>query len=62
VARALDRGQQQAVLDVLLEVGAVELAAQHLARAQLAGAELTVRGVAQGLALHLHSSAPRLHT
>ena len=40
VERLVERRRQHALLDVLLEVGALELAAQHVAGAQLADAEV----------------------
>ena len=43
-------------------LGALEVAAQHVARAQLARAELAVRAGAELLRGHLHSSAPRRQT
>ena len=56
----VERRGDDRLADVLLEVVALELAAQHLLRAPLADLEL-VR--ARLLALdYLHSSAPLLHT
>ena len=63
------RRREHALLDVLVELAALEVAAQHVAGAQLADAEVLARQVAevgaerrQLLALHLHSSAPLLQT
>ena len=50
---------EQALLDVLLERLALQLAAQHLARRSWRDAELPRRG---RLARYLHSSAPLRHT
>ena len=44
------------------QLGALELAVEHLAGGELARAELAVRRRAELLALHLHSSAPLRHT
>ena len=49
--------------DVLLERLALEVAAQHVAGAQLAHAEVVLGGLVERLAAdYLHSSAPRRHT
>ena len=61
-AGLLERRRQHGLLDVLLELRALEVAAQHVARAQLAGAELLLAAGAELLAGHLHSSAPLRHT
>ena len=65
----VERGRHHRLLDVLLELGVVEVAAQQVARAQLAHpqvlrrARLGERGEgAQLLAPHLQSSAPRRQT
>ena len=61
-AGLLERRRQHRLLDVLLELRAVEFAAQHVARAQLARAELLLAAGSQLVAGHLHSSAPLRHT
>ena len=63
VGGPLERRREHALLDVLLELGALEVAAEHVARAELAGAEVlrTLPG-AELLADYLHSSAPRRQT
>ena len=58
----LERRRQHRLLDVLLELGPVERAAQHVARAQLARAELLLAARAELLAGHLHSRAPLRQT
>ena len=62
--RLVERRREHALLDVLLEVGALEVAAEHVARAQLAGAEVARGPPRRELALadYLHSSAPRRQT
>ena len=61
VERLLERRGEHPLLDVLSRSAPVELAAQHVARAQLARAEVAGCRV-DLLALYLHSSAPRRHT
>ncbi len=56
----VQRRREDALLDVLLEVIALELAAQHFARVELAHAE--VLGGRQLLADHFHVRAPRRQT
>ncbi len=60
--RLLERGGQDALLDVALERLAVEVAAQHVARRELADAEVVSAAAAGRLALYFHSSAPRRQT
>src|SRR4051794_2117448 len=61
VQRALQRRGHHRLLDELLELGALQVAAEHVAGLQLAGAEL-VRAAGGLAADYLHSSAPRRHT
>ena len=61
-ARLLHRRGQHRLLDVLLELRPVEIAAQHVARPQLARAELLLAARAELLAGHLHSRAPLRQT
>jgi hypothetical protein len=59
------RRREHALLDVLVEVVALDVAAQHVAGAQLTDAEVVGRdalAAAQLLALHRHSRAPRRQT
>ena len=48
--------------DVLLELRPLQLAAQHRAGGDFRSRQLAARGIAELLALHLHSSAPLLQT
>ena len=58
----VERRREDALLDVLLELGALEVAAEHVARAELARAEVGGRAAARAVADHFHSSAPRRQT
>src|SRR5439155_17673941 len=62
VERLLERRREHALLDVALELGALEVALQGVARAQAARAEVG-KIAAGGLAAdYLQFSAPRRHT
>src|SRR4051812_12120284 len=61
VLRLLERREAEALLDVLLEVLALELAAEHLTRAKLFHAQVAGSAVHR-LPRYLHSSAPLRHT
>ena len=62
VAGLLERRREDALLDVLLQLGPLELAVEHLPGRELASAELRLLARPQSLAGHLHSSAPLRHT
>ncbi len=59
--RLVERGGEEALLDVLVGGGALQLAAQHLARRELARAEVAV-GAVPSFGAYLHSSAPLRQT
>src|SRR5204863_9600679 len=63
VLDVLQVGEQHALLDVVLEVLPLELALQHLLRAQLLDAQVAGgAATVHLLADHFHSSAPLLQT
>ena len=55
-------GVHYELLDMLLELRPLEVAAEHVAGAQLTRAGLAGRAGAERLSLYLHSSAPRRQT
>src|SRR3954471_14028950 len=62
VGGLLERRREHALFDVLVELGTFQLAVEHRAGGQLAGAELARLAAAEPLTGYFHSSAPLRHT